>query len=574
MFRPAALAILLLPALPAVASAPKPDADLAAHAYVQGRLALAGDDLDAAARRFAEAMKVGADDGLKRRALDVALMSGDLKNAVQLANAIDLTAAGPAPPGANSLVALTRAAGAAAARDWGAFGAARAAFAEPDATGSTAIISTLLDAYGLAGRGQMQAALALVDPDTSKGIARSYLAEHRGHLLVLARRWPEAADAFGALIAAEGAGVTRLRLAAVASALEASRTDASYRAKAISWLGSGGERDQQLQMARDRLAANPALEGRKLGGLIERPTDGLALLFLRVSTDLGRERAVGPALGFARLATLLAPQMPEAWLVTTDALVKNERTELALAALKNLPSSPPWDEQARARRAAILIGARRFDEARALLAPEAAKPGATADDWLRLAEVERRAGNATSAAEAYGRALLLMADAPAPQRAQILFLRGSAREQAGAWEAAEADLRAAVELAPDNAVYLNYLGYSLLDRRLKTAEAKALIARAFKAAPENGAVIDSMGWAEFLTGNIAEAVRLLDMARAAEPADPTVADHLGDALWRAGRHIEARHAWAAARALDPEPKLAALLARKLDFGLDLALAER
>jgi len=68
-------------------------------------------------------------------------------------------------------------------------------------------------------------------------------------------------------------------------------------------------------------------------------------------------------------------------------------------------------------------------------------------------------------------------------------------------------------------------------------------------------------------------VRLLEMARAAEPADPTVADHLGDALWRAGRRIEARHAWASAAALDPDAKQALLLQKKLDFGLDVALAQ-
>ena len=78
-----------------------------------------------------------------------------------------------------------------------------------------------------------------------------------------------------------------------------------------------------------------------------------------------------------------------------------------------------------------------------------------------------------------------------------------------------------------------------------------------------------MGWAEYRGGNYREAARLLEMARAAEPADPTVADHLGDALWRAGRRIEARHAWNSAIALEPEADLAARLARKLDYGLDV-----
>ena len=79
---------------------------------------------------------------------------------------------------------------------------------------------------------------------------------------------------------------------------------------------------------------------------------------------------------------------------------------------------------------------------------------------------------------------------------------------------------------------------------------------------------------ESAAGNYAEAVRLLEQARAAEPGDPTIADHLGDALWKAGRKIEARHAWASATALAPDAKLSALLAKKLDFGLDVALASK
>jgi Flp pilus assembly protein TadD len=75
-------------------------------------------------------------------------------------------------------------------------------------------------------------------------------------------------------------------------------------------------------------------------------------------------------------------------------------------------------------------------------------------------------------------------------------------------------------------------------------------------------------------GNYAQAVDLLEQARAAEPSDPTVADHLGDALWRVGRRIEARHAWASALTLEPSEAMAARLKRKIDYGLDIALATR
>ena len=552
----------------------------AAQAYVQGRLAVASSDLDVAAARFDAAIKANPDDATQRRALDVAILSGDMKSAARLAERIDISTEPGGEGGireavGTSLVALTRVSAAAATRDWRRYDQARRAFVEPNqGAGGTPIISTLLEAYGLSAAGKHDDALALVVPETAQGIARSYFAEHRAHLLVLAQRWPEAADAYARIVAAEGANVSRLRLSGVGAALEAARAEPAYRARAITMLGGGPDGDPVLRDARDRFQANQRMDGRRLGGMVARPADGLALLFLRISTDLGRERATGPGLGFARLATLLAPSMPEVWLVTADMLARADHPVLALAALAQMPKSEPWNDLALTRRAGILLSQDRNAEARGLLQGRATRPDATLDDWTRLADAQRRSGDPAAAAESYRRAMALLPEDAGPARAQLAFLRGAALEASGDWDQAEADLRTAVDLVPDNAIYLNYLGYSLLDRGLKPDEARALIARAFKAAPENGAIIDSMGWAEYRAGNYGEAVRLLERARAAEPADPTVADHLGDALWKAGRRFEARHAWASAAALEPGAELAKMIAHKRDFGLDIALAAK
>ena len=575
-FRTVLLPICLagLPTAPLAAATAPPSAYEAAQAYVQGRLAAAADDLPAASERFGLALQAGPDDELQRRALDVAILSGDMKTAVKLANRIALPEQSQPRQGVgDSLVALTRAAGAAQMRDWRAYEAARAAFAAPGRTGdSSQLLSTLLEAWGKAGRGDLDGALATLDGSTERGISASYIAEHRAHLLSLARRWPEAAEAYSAIVAAEGATVARLRLAAAATALEASARDPAWRTRAITLLGGGPERDPVLIDARARMAADPKMDGRKLGGLVTRPQEGLALMLLRVSTDLARERALNPAISFARLATMVEPGIPDGWLVSSDLLARAEKPDLALAALDQVPKDSAWALPAEIRRAGILASEDRHDEAEAIARRLAARPDAGPEDWTRLADIARQAGRNAEAAGHYARALALLPAEPGPVHGQIWFLKGSANELAGNWTEAEADLRRAVGQAPDNPLYLNYLGYSLLDRRQKLPEARELIARAYKAAPENGAIIDSMGWAEYVIGNYQEAVQLLEKARAAEPADPTVADHLGDALWRAGRRFEARHAWTSAAALSPEPKLAAALATKLDFGLDVALA--
>ncbi len=574
------MATILLSALLASPSlaAKTPTADEAAEAYVQGRMALANDNLVAASERFAVALKADDDDGARRRAFDVAMLSGDMQSAVKLANRIVLPEKSrPGEELSDSIIALTRAAGAAVARDWRSYDAVRIGLTVPARGESARLFGTLLEAYGHVGRGNFDAALQVIDGarnDSTRGIPASYLTEHRAHILAIARRWPEAADAYGALLAAEGANVSRLRIATAAASLEASATDPAYRSKAITALGGGLEHDPQLVEARTRLAADPAISGRKLGGLPRSATDGLGQLFIRLSADLGRERIMTASLGFARLATLVAPTMPDSWLLVSETLVRGEKPDLALAALDNLPPGSANREMADARRATILVNAGRTDEARAMLLRLATRRDAGVDDWSRLAELERRAGRLDQAADYYGRALQLVPPPEGLMHAQLLFLRGSAYEQAGNWKSAEPDLRKSAGLQPDNPVILNYLGYSLLDRRQDIDEASELIARAFKVTPDNGAIIDSMGWAEYVRGNYQAAVQLLEKARAAEPADPTVADHLGDALWMSGRKFEARHAWNSAAALSPEPKLAAILARKLDFGLDIALASK
>lgn len=571
----ALLALLLAGPLAASADPASPGA----QAYVQGRLAMADSQLDVAARRFDDALKAGeSDDMLRRRALEVAMLSGNAKAAFRLATALNTEAmARPAQVGAtgDSLTALTAIASAASAQDWRALGAARPGLIEPAPTAtSTPVVGAILDAYGLAARQAWDMALQKLEVPGATGAARSYLNEHRAHILGMAGRWPEAADAYAALVAGEGANVSRLRIAAAAAGLKAGKAEQTYRDRAIATLGGGSSDDPVVRQARATLAANPTLDGARLGGLVVKPEDGIALLFLRLAVDLGRERSGTPALSFARLATFVSPEMQEAWLVTSDTLMKLEQPELALAALDQARNAEPFARQVASRRAAILASEKQWAEAKALLKPLTIRADAGREDWVRLADVERREGDFAASASTMTKAIALVPEGRPAELGQYHFLRGAALEQGGDWAAAEADLRRAVALQPENPVFLNYLGYSLLDRRKSPDDARRHIEQAFTLAPDNGAIIDSMGWAAYVAGDYTEAVRLLDMARAAEPADAAVADHLGDALWMAGRRIEARHAWAAAAQLDPGAKLAANLARKLDFGLDVALANR
>ncbi len=550
------------------------------QAYVLGRFAAAERDHETAVRAFGAALRFdGADQSVQRRAFASALLAGDRAAAVELARAL-LPEETRKPddallpvPFAETLPALVLAADAAGRGDWRAYDRARARYADPFAGSGPPIVATIMEAYGHVGRGNAEAALALLAREDVPRLTRSYFAEHRAHVLALARRWPEAASAYGALLEA-GAAAPRVRIAAAAAALEAAASDRAWRERAITTLGAGPADEPMLADARARLVASPQLPGRRLGGLPSNAAEGLALLFVRLAVDLARERNPAPAGAFARVATLAAPGMAEGWLEVAEALARQGQPDLALAALDRVaPESPLWPHAVR-QRAAILSGEGRHDAARAALQGLLGRGAPRLEDWVRLAEIERAASNHAGTVAALTQAIAGIAGEPGPEHASLFFLRGAAHEQAGDFAAAEPDLRRALALQPGNAVILNYLGYSLLDRNLKLDEAEALIAEAFAAQPDNGAIIDSKGWAAFRRGRFEEAVTLLEKARAAEPADPTVADHLGDALWRVGRRIEARHLWRAARALDPPGPLAEQLDAKLRYGLDAALAQR
>ena len=93
-----------------------------------------------------------------------------------------------------------------------------------------------------------------------------------------------------------------------------------------------------------------------------------------------------------------------------------------------------------------------------------------------------------------------------------------------------------------------------------------MIQAAALARPNDGAIIDSLGWIQFRQGDVAAAVKTLERAVELEPEDPTINGHLGDAYWAVGRKVEAKYQWRRALTLNPAPDDAAKLEVKLKTG--------
>jgi Flp pilus assembly protein TadD len=140
---------------------------------------------------------------------------------------------------------------------------------------------------------------------------------------------------------------------------------------------------------------------------------------------------------------------------------------------------------------------------------------------------------------------------------------GIAEERAHQWPKAEADFLHALQLSPDEPFVLNYLGYSWTEQGTHLAEARRMIERAAAARPNDGAIIDSLGWVALREGDTARAVSDLEKATELQPEDPTINGHLGDAYWAAGRKLEALYQWRRALTLNPEPEDVPKLEAKL-----------
>ena len=125
----------------------------------------------------------------------------------------------------------------------------------------------------------------------------------------------------------------------------------------------------------------------------------------------------------------------------------------------------------------------------------------------------------------------------------LLYRRGGSYERIGLYKKADKDLLYALKISPDDAYVLNYLAYSWLERNYKINEAITMLETAYSLKSNDPYIIDSIGWAYYLTDDYLKAEKFLKRAVELMPDDPIVNDHYGDILWKLDRKIQARYFW-------------------------------
>jgi len=117
----------------------------------------------------------------------------------------------------------------------------------------------------------------------------------------------------------------------------------------------------------------------------------------------------------------------------------------------------------------------------------------------------------------------------------VQFVLGSIYERQKRYEPAEAAFKKVLASDPRSAITLNYLGYMMADSGTHLEEALGYIKKAVELEPQNGAYLDSLGWAYYKLGNYDLAEENLRKASERIGNDATVQDHLGDLYHKMGR---------------------------------------
>ena len=306
--------------------------------------------------------------------------------------------------------------------------------------------------------------------------------------------------------------------------------------------------------------------GQSLPPLVDSATNGAAEVLYGIGASFGRRGGEDLGLIYLQLALYLAPSQPMALLSLADLYEALKQPEQAIAIYRRMPAHSPLHRNASIQLAIDLDGLDRTAEAKEHLQKLIAEQPKDNEAIMALGNIQRTRKDYAACADTYSKSI---ADIGTVQKTDwiVFYFRGICYERDKHWDKAEADLKKALELFPDQPHVLNYLGYSWIDQGLNLDEGMKMIRRAVEQRPDDGYIVDSLGWAYYRIGKYDDAVKNLERAVEIKPEDPTINDHLGDAYWRVGRLLEARFQWAHARDLKPEPEDLVKIEQKLKSGL-------
>jgi tetratricopeptide (TPR) repeat protein len=422
----------------------------------------------------------------------------------------------------------------------------------------TDLTATLLSAWSMFGAGDSKGAVASIDKLAGPDWYAIFKDLHAGMIYDLANSQAEAGKRFEHAYKLDSAAL---------------RVVEAYG----SWLSRNRSSKEALSVfeAFDKVlprhplvveAMNKLKAGEKLPALVSNAQAGAAETLYGLGASLGRRGGEDLGLVYLQLSLHLAPSHPLALLSLADLYESLKKPELAIIVYEHIAANSPLHRNAAIQMAANLDALDRSGEAEKQLEALIKQHPDDAEAIMALGNIQRGHKKFAECADVYSKGVATIGT---PDKANwvIYYFRGICYERSKQWPKAEADLKKALELFPDQPHVLNYLGYSWVDQGINLDNGMDMIKRAVQQRPDDGYIVDSLGWAYYRIGNYEEATKELERAIELKPEDPTINDHLGDAYWRIGRVLEAQFQWAHARDLKPDPDDLPKIEEKLKNGL-------
>lgn len=517
--------------------------------YLSARLAASDHNMGDAARLYASSLAADPDNvDILSHAFLYAAAAGDVATAAELADRVIQKEPD------NRAARLALAVAAIGKRD---YAKARADLSQSAKGAFTELTLVLLDAWAAVGAGDIKSADTDLAQVTPQGGTEALTQFHRALIHDLAGDREGAEKAY---VAAVAAGGTSPRIAeAFGRFLErAGRKDdaRTYYTKL--------QAEPALQpMAAEglaRLAANEEPER-----LVASPAQGAAEALFGIAASLSDQNSADVAVFYLRLALFLEPDMDLAKIVLADRFESLDKYEDAIGMYKALGDKSLYRPAAAVQIALDETRLGRNDEAIAELVAMTRESSKDITVWTALGDAYRNESKFAEAADAYNHAVALLG-ADNKTSWPLYYARAIAEERSHRWDAAETDLRHALQLSPDQPQVLNYLGYSWVDQGKNLPQALAMLEKARSLSPFDGYIVDSVGWAYYRLGRYDDAVKTLEAAIQLVPGDATVNEHLGDAYWKTGRKLDAHFQWSHALAFGPDQTQKSEIEKKLQSG--------
>ena len=289
-----------------------------------------------------------------------------------------------------------------------------------------------------------------------------------------------------------------------------------------SWLSRNGNRDEAVKVFQSfdaQLPRHPLIvdamanvkSGKQILSLADTPQAGGAEVLYGLGAALGRRGGEDLGMVYLQLALYLAPNQPLALLALADLYEQIKNANLAIKFYERVPQTSPLRRNAEIQLAVNLDTLDRTDEAKKRLTKLIAEQPANTEAIMALGNIQRGRKEFSECADVYSKGVATISTPERPHWL-IYYFRGICNERAKKWSAAESDLKTALKLYPDQPHVLNYLGYSWVDQGINLDEGMRMIRRAVEQRPDDGYIVDSLGWAYYRLGNYDEAVKHLERA--------------------------------------------------------------